>query len=129
MDIPNKETLVNLQLEKAHSFLTQANEMYTMEHWDMAANRFYYACYHAVQALFIHEGLSARRHVGTVTQFSQHFVKTGRIDKQYGSFFSQMMQLREKADYNCFYNVTKQDIDDLTTLSKEFVSRIEELMV
>lgn len=27
--------------------------MVELKHWDLAANRYYYACFHAVQALFI----------------------------------------------------------------------------
>jgi len=129
MDAPNKQLLVRLQLEKARKLLSQANEMYAMEHWDMAANRYYYACFHAVQGLFIHEGLAARRHTGTVRQFSLHFVKTGRIDKRYGSFLSQIMQLREKADYNCFFNVSSQDLKDFASLSEDFIGLIEKMIV
>ena len=53
MEAEDLKVLVNLQLEKAHRFLAQADEMYSMQYWDLAANRYYYACYHAVQALFI----------------------------------------------------------------------------
>ena len=53
MEAEDIKTLVNLQLEKAHRFLDQADEMYSMKYWDLAANRYYYACYHAVQGLFI----------------------------------------------------------------------------
>lgn len=53
MDQVNKDTLTSLQVEKAKRFLTQADEMVELKHWDLAANRYYYACFHAVQALFI----------------------------------------------------------------------------
>jgi uncharacterized protein (UPF0332 family) len=49
--------------------------------WDLSANRYYYACYHAVQGLFIARDLPAtKRHSGTVTQFSLYFVKPGAIE-------------------------------------------------
>ena len=48
MEAEDIKTLVNLQLEKAHRFLAQADEMFSMKYWDLAANRYYYACYHAV---------------------------------------------------------------------------------
>jgi len=56
MNEEDRKTLVKLEIEKAQKFLCQAKEMETMSYWDLAANRYYYACFHAVQALFIHDG-------------------------------------------------------------------------
>lgn len=53
MDNIHKKTLVGLQVEKAKRFLAQADEMVELKHWDLVANRYYYASFHAVQALFI----------------------------------------------------------------------------
>lgn len=128
----NKEdikTLIDLQLDKAHRFLQQADEMYSMQYWDLAANRYYYACYHAVQGLFIASGLPAtKKHSGTITQFSLHFVKSGKVEPTYGSFFARMMQLRQKADYNCAYDISEKDLVEQVKLSKEFIRIIEELL-
>lgn len=38
--------LIKLQTEKAHRFLQEADDMVLQKRWDLAANRFYYACYH-----------------------------------------------------------------------------------
>ncbi len=103
--------------------------MYGMQHWDLAANRYYYACYHAVQGLFIAKGLPAtRKHSGTVTQFSLHFVKTGIVEPIYGSFLARMMQLRQKADYNCAFDITEKDLGEFVTLSKAFIDVVENLL-
>ena len=48
-----RNALVTLQMEKARTFLQQADEMYVLKYWDIASNRYYYACFHAVQALLI----------------------------------------------------------------------------
>ena len=129
MEAEGIKALVGLQLEKAHRFLAQADEMYSMQYWDLAANRYYYACYHAVQGLFIANGLPAtKKHSGTVTQFSLHFVKTGKVETTYGSFLARMMQLRQKADYNCAYDISEKDLAEQVSLSKEFVKKVEELL-
>ena len=41
MEAEGIKALVGLQLEKAHRFLAQADEMYSMQYWDLAANRYY----------------------------------------------------------------------------------------
>lgn len=129
MEAEGIKALVGLQLEKAHRFLAQADEMFSMQYWDLAANRYYYACYHAVQGLFIANGLPAtKKHSGTVTQFSLHFVKTGKVETTYGSFLARMMQLRQKADYNCAYDISEKDLAEQVSLSKDFIKKIEELL-
>ena len=45
--------LVQREAERARYHLAQADEMLELHYWDLAANRQYYACYHAVQALFV----------------------------------------------------------------------------
>lgn len=107
MGLTNDErsSLVELRLEKAKRFIAEAEQMLSMGLWDLAANRFYYSCFHAAQALLIHYGLSAHTHAGTLGVFGMNFVKTGKIDKELGAFFSRMEQLRMKADYNCEYDV------------------------
>lgn len=75
MDDKDRLTLVNLQISKAERFLSQAKNMQAMGLWDLAANRYYYACFHMVQALFIKDGVVGHTHTGVVSQFSLHYVK------------------------------------------------------
>ena len=58
----DKELLIKLQTEKARRFLSQADQMMGMEIWELAANRYYYACFHAVQALFVKNDINAHSH-------------------------------------------------------------------
>ena len=55
MGLTNDErsSLVELRLEKAKRFIAEAEQMLSMGLWDLAANRFYYSCFHAAQALLI----------------------------------------------------------------------------
>lgn len=114
-------------MEKAHLFLQQANEMYKQQYWDIASNRYYYACYHAVQALFIKNGLNSHTHDGLITSFGLHFVKTGKIDRKLGAFLSRIEQLRKKGDYNCFYSISEEEIASMIEPAKELIMKIKEL--
>ena len=123
-----RNTIVKLQMEKAHLFLQQAEEMYKQQYWDIASNRYYYACYHAVQALLIKNGLSSHTHDGLITSFGLHFVKTGKVDRKLGAFLSRIEQLRKKGDYNCFYSISEEEIATMIEPAKELILRIEELI-
>ena len=59
---------------------------------------------------------------------SLYFVKTEIVEPKYGSFLARMMQLRQKADYNCAYDITQMDLDEYITLSKDFVRKMDELV-
>lgn len=89
-----RSALVTLQMEKAETFLQQADEMYALKYWDIASNRYYYACFHAVQALLIKHGLTCRTHDGLIGCFGLNFIKTGKISSHLGSFLSRIEQLR-----------------------------------
>lgn len=39
-----------------------------------------------------------------------------------------LQTLREKSDYNCFFNVTEQDIVDGIELAGQFIDAIEQLI-
>ncbi len=124
----DKELLIKLQKDKSHRMLAEANDMVQQERWDIAANRYYYACYHMLQGLFISRGLSAKSHDGSLTHLGQDFILTGLIDKKFGRFFARMVQLRHKADYNSIAEVTKNEIMELEPLSKEFVEEVEKII-
>ena len=99
-----------------------------MHYCDLAANRYYYACFHAIQALFIKDCISAHTHSGVLTQFSLNYVKTGVVEIRFGAFLARMMQLRQKADYNCSYDMTEEEILDIRPLATELVGIIHSLL-
>ena len=123
-----RQSMITLHRDKAHHILEQADLMMTMGQWDLAVNRYYYACFHSLQALFVSKGLSAHTHSGSSTVFGQHFVKTGLVDFSYGRFFATMVQLRQKADYNSVAIITEEDARDIVEQSRAFVAKVEELI-
>ena len=124
-----RKLLVDMQVERAHRFVGQADEMMDMGYSDMAVNRFYYACFHIVQALFIQREIVAHTHTGMLTQFSLQFVKTEKVTLEDGSFLARLFQLRQKADYNCAYDITKEEALSLKEPTHQFVEKIEKLII
>jgi len=120
--------LIKLQTEKARRFLQEADDMILQNRWSLAANRFYYACYHIVHAAFITRGIATKTHDGTLTELGKHFILTGQLDKKYGRFFARMIQLRIKADYNSIVEVSEAEVLEMAPLSHEFVAAVEGLV-
>ena len=124
----DKDLLIKLQKEKSHKMLSDANDMVEQKRWDIAANRYYYACYHMLQGLFISRGMSAKSHDGSLTHLGQDFILSGQVDKKFGRFFARMVQLRHKADYNSIADVTENEVLEMDPLSIEFVKQIEAII-
>lgn len=62
LELEDRKTLVNLEFEKASSIMSQIQLFHQNKFWDTIANRLYYAVYHAVVALFIHDGIEVGTH-------------------------------------------------------------------
>ena len=124
----DKQLLISLQTTKAYKFLEEANEMVNQKRWDLAANRYYYACFHMVQAAFISHGISTKTHEGCLTELGKNFILTGELDKQFGRFFSRMIQLQMKADYNSVAEVTEAEVLEMAPLSASFINSIKTLL-
>lgn len=125
----DRRELVRLQLERADKFLLQANEMLETNHYDLAANRYYYACFHAIQGLFIHDGITRHTHKGLHITLGKHYVLTGRFDATLSSIFRTMEQLREKADYNCAYDISEEEVRDMQEPSRRILEEVKKIIV
>lgn len=124
----DRQTMMEHYRIKARHFLSQADEMMELKHWDLAVNRYYYACFHIVQCLFVRNGISAHTHSGTLSQFTLHFVKTNIVPIDFGGFFSKMVQLRQKADYNNIANISEDEARSIVGMSHLFFEKVESLI-
>ena len=124
----DRQAVVRKELERARDTYEEIEVLRKAGKWNGAANRAYYSVLHAVNALFINDGLQAVRHKGSHVLFSQNYVKTGKLPPEFGRLYNRLQTLREKSDYNCFFDVTEQDIIDGMELSRRFIEEIEKLI-
>ncbi len=122
----DRRILVELELEKAEKTFSQIEALQREQYWDTLANRLYYSLFHAVSALLINDQREVGSHKGAAIRFHQYYVKTGVFTEEEGSFFSQMETLREKSDYNCFFNVTETDIVSKIVPASAFISKVKQ---
>ena len=120
--------LVKREYEKALAFYAQAEANAQIEIWDVVANRLYYATFHAVSALLVHDGHKVGTHKGAVLQFGLHYVEEGIFTKEEARFYSQLQSLLEKADYNIVWTSSKQDLFPLLPIAKGFIEKIGKMI-
>ena len=124
----SRKEMVRLQMERAERFLSQADMMLESKLFDLAANRYYYACFHAIQGLFINDKLSSHTHKGLHQTLGMNYVKEGKFDPQLSGFLRTMEQLREKADYNCAYDVTEEEVTEMRQPSHKIIETVKQMI-
>lgn len=100
--------VVGLELEKADKFLAQANAVAALGIWDVVANRIFYAAFHAVSALLIHDYIEVRSRKGAGLMFGYKYVIPGIFSAEDGRLYAKLQDLREKSDYNLVSSPTKR---------------------
>ena len=58
-------------------------------------------------------------------QFSKVFIKTGKLDKKYGTLLTQLYDWRQKGDYENLYDFTEETVNQLFEPVKEMIETIE----
>ncbi len=94
--------------------------------WNSAVNRLYYSLFYAVNALLVMNKIPTKSHSSTKSQFSLHFVKTGKFDKKYGKLLSELFDWRQKGDYENIFDYDKDSVQPLFKPVNEMITLIEE---
>ncbi len=130
MSLSNEERslIVARELERAKEAYDDILYLQKDGRLSAAANRLYYAVFHAVSALLIKDGHQASSHNGSHILFSQHYIKTGILPSDFGTLYNNLQTLREKSDYNCFFDVSEQDIAEGIIIAHQLIQAIEELI-
>ena len=105
-----KDELVRYRLQRAKDTLEDARILADNQRWNSAINRLYYASYYAVTALLLDADLNPSTHNGAKSNFTEHFVKTNRIDKEYGKIYSQLFTWRQKGDYDDLFDFSEDKV-------------------
>jgi uncharacterized protein (UPF0332 family) len=124
----SKEELVNYRLGQAKEVFRDAKILVANESWKSAANRMYYACFHIVSAYLAQQNIKATTHAGLKRAFNMMLVKTGKINRDDGRLFNQLFNLRQEADYEDFYVMTKEDVKPLVPRIASLIQEIEEII-
>ena len=119
-----RSAMVSLEIERAKNIIGEMDYLQQGKLWSNIATRLYYAVFHAVSALMIHDGHKVGTHKGSHILFSQLYVKTGKLPLKYSELYKQLEIIRNNGDYNCYYDVKPEEILDRIPLAKEMIDTI-----
>jgi uncharacterized protein (UPF0332 family) len=122
------QELIRGYLDKANENLGVAERLLASEDHEVSISRSYYASFYAAHALLLTEDLHVKSHGGLVGVFGLHFVKTGKIDKKYGRYLSNLFEDRQKSDYSVYSGLERPDAENALSEAQEFVREVSRLL-
>ena len=120
-----RQQYVNYRFECAHKTVKAARVLGDNGFWNSAVNRLYYAAFYAVNALLVKNKVDARSHSGVKNQFSLHFIKTKKLDIEYGRLFSELFDWRQKGDYENLFDFDEASVRPLFERVENFIKVVE----
>lgn len=92
--------------------------------YDTAANRSYYAIFHAVRALLALSGKDFRKNSGVISCFQMDYIKTGIFTKRLSDIIKSAFSLRTESDYEDFYVISHEEVQLQVADAREFCETV-----
>jgi len=120
-----KQGYVRYRLETARKTFEAARVLAEHGFWNSAVNRLYYALFYSVNALLYLYEIPAKKQSSVKSQFTLHFVKTGKFDKKYGQLLSELFDWRQRGDYDNIFDYDRELVMPLFYRVDQMLNLIE----
>jgi uncharacterized protein (UPF0332 family) len=120
--------LVEYRMARARQTLDDARVLAEAGRWNACVNRLYYACFYAVSALLVKDGLSSSKHAGVRSLFNKQYVKTGRISKNLAQTYNDLFERRQESDYVDYVSFQESQVLPWISKAEELVSFVASLL-
>ena len=129
MNIEERNEYVKYRIETAKKTFDAAKLLAENDYWNSVVNRLYYSVFYAVNALLVMNEIQTKSHSATKSQFSLHFIKTGKFDKKFGRLLSELFDWRQKGDYDNIFDYDKESFEPLFKPVEEMLILIEKEII
>jgi uncharacterized protein (UPF0332 family) len=120
--------LVRYRMTRAEETLQDARILAKAGRWNACVNRLYYACFYAVSALLVMDGLSSSKHAGIRGLFNRHYVKEERIPKSLARIYNDLFERRQVGDYIDFVSFQESQVLPWFSKAEELIKYIATLV-
>ena len=123
-----RNDIIDYRIGLAYSTLKEVISHRDNGFYNTAINRLYYACYYATSALLLSRQIETKSHDGVRQMLGKEFVLTGKMDPQWGRFYSQIFGKRTTGDYEDFVEYTKDTVDDYYNTANDYIKVVDSLI-
>lgn len=118
-----KQALSQVRLTRAEQCLTSAKTLLAADDFKGAANRAYYAVFHAMRSVLALEGIDRKHHSGIITEFRRLYIKTDVFPSELSDIIQMQSEYRTSSDYDDFFVISKQEVSEQSTAPNIFLPR------
>ena len=119
---------IRANLARAEASIEAARKLAEEGFFDFSASRSYYASFYAATALILSEGMEFGKHSGVIAAIHRHFIKTGRLGKEYGKNLNWLFELRAVGDYGVAAHVPLEDAQKAIADAASFLEKVQSLL-
>ena len=106
-----KINLSKVRMERARECLEDARINLDNSRYKNAANRSYYAAFHAMRAVLALDSLDFKRHSGVISEFRRRYIKNGAFPVEMSAAIRILFDARSQSDYDDFFVIAKEDVE------------------
>ena len=106
-----KINLSKVRMERAGECLEDARINLDNSRYKNAANRSYYAAFHAMRAVLALDSLDFKRHSGVISEFRRRYIKNGAFPLEMSAAIRILFDARSQSDYDDFFVIAKEDVE------------------
>ncbi len=125
MQADDIKALSKLRMEHAFECLETARQIMALGDYKGAANRSYYAVFHAMRAVLALDMIDKKKHSGVISEFRRLYVKTGVFSREMSDIISNLFDIRTGSDYDDFFIIAKDDVEKQVADAGTFVENVK----
>jgi len=122
------EDLVLYRMARADEAMEDARILAMAGRWNACVNRLYYACFYAVSALLVRDGLSSSKHAGVRSLFNKQYVRTGKVPKDLARIYNDLFERRQEGDYIDFVSFQESQVLPWIAKADELIRYVADLI-
>lgn len=128
MHLEEKKALSNARFLHGQDCLNSAKVLLAAGDYRGAANRSYYAVFHAMRSVLAFDEIDMKHHSGIIAEFRRLYIKTGIMNRSLSSIIGTLINVRHDSDYDDFFVISKSEVIEQIGNAEVFLTEIEKYL-
>ena len=125
MELEERKSFSKVRFEHALECLDAAKSLLDSGNYKSAANRSYYAIFHAMRSVLAFDEVDMNHHSGIISEFRKRYIKTGVFETRLSQIISVLFDTRTESDYDDFFVISKAEVVEQTANAEYFLMVIK----
>lgn len=128
LNIDDKKNIIKYRVEKSASTIIEAKDNAKLGHWNLVANRLYYALFYMIAALLLDKDIQFKSHAGAIRAIGLNFVSKGLLTPEEGSLISRLQSMRSSGDYDDLFNWTEEKVAPMFEPTEALLDKMKQMI-